>query len=100
MKKRVIYEIQALYRDNFRVTGYEFGEGQQSVCIVGSMRGNEIQQLYSCSRLIRQLKELEEKGFIARGHKILVIPCLNSYSMNIGKRFWSTDNTDINSETT
>lgn len=96
MKKTIIYELNTLYRSPMRVTGYEFGEGEESVCVVGSMRGNEIQQLYSCSRLIRQLKDLEEKGFIARGHKILVIPCLNSYSMNIGKRFWSTDNTDIN----
>ena len=26
----------------------------------------------------------------------MVIPCVNPHSMNIGKRFWSTDNTDIN----
>lgn len=26
----------------------------------------------------------------------MVIPCVNYYSMNIGKRFWSMDNTDIN----
>lgn len=24
------------------------------------------------------------------------MPCVNYYSMNIGKRFWSMDNTDIN----
>ena len=42
MKKITIYEIQGLYRDKFRVTGYEFGEGEKSVCIVGSMRGNEV----------------------------------------------------------
>jgi hypothetical protein len=28
---------------NFRVTGYEFGKGKKSVCIVGTMRGNEVQ---------------------------------------------------------
>ena len=27
MKKKVIYELKGLYRDNFRVTGYEFGKG-------------------------------------------------------------------------
>ena len=26
----------------------------------------------------------------------MVIPCVNYYSMNIGKRFWAMDNTDIN----
>lgn len=96
MRKTVVYELNALYRDPMRITGYEFGEGEESVCVVGSMRGNEIQQLYTCSKLIQYLKELEEKKLLNPGHKILVIPCLNSYSMNIGKRFWSTDNTDIN----
>ncbi|ETJ25334.1 Succinylglutamate desuccinylase/aspartoacylase, partial [human gut metagenome] len=27
---------------------------------------------------------------------ILVIPCINTYGMNIGKRFCTTDNVDIN----
>lgn len=26
----------------------------------------------------------------------MAIPCVNYYSMNIGKRFWAMDNTDIN----
>lgn len=96
MKKRVIYEIEALYRDNFRITGFEFGEGEESVCIVGSMRGNEVQQLYVCSQLVKKFKQLEEEGRIKEGHKILIIPSVNPYSMNIQKRFWPTDNTDIN----
>lgn len=96
MKKKIIYEIKGLYRDNFRVTGYEFGEGKKSVCILGSLRGNEVQQLYCCSRLVKKFKQLEEEGRIAKGHKILIIPSGNPYSMNIQKRFWSIDNTDIN----
>ena len=77
MKKRVIYEIKALYRDNFRVTGYEFGEGEKSVCIVGSMRGNEVQQLYVCSLLVKKFKQLEEEGRIKKGHRVLIIPSIN-----------------------
>lgn len=96
MKKINIYELNSLYREPMRVEGYEYGEGEKSVCVAGSMRGNEIQQLFACSKLIQRLKQLEEKGCIAEGKSILVIPCINTYSMNIGKRFWSTDNTDIN----
>lgn len=96
MKKRIIYEIKGLYRDNFRVTGYEFGKGKKSVCIVGSMRGNEVQQLYCCSQLVKKFKQLEEEGRITPGHRILIIPSCNPYSMNIQKRFWPIDNTDIN----
>ncbi|MGN0435102.1 MAG: M14 family metallopeptidase [Wujia sp.] len=96
MRKRVLYEIKGLYRDNFRVTGYEFGKGKKSVCIVGAMRGNEVQQLYCCSQLVKKFKQLEDEGRITSGHKILIIPSCNPYSMNIQKRFWPIDNTDIN----
>ncbi|MCM1373669.1 MAG: M14 family metallopeptidase [Muribaculum sp.] len=96
MNKRIIYELKGIYRDTFRVTGYEFGAGERSVCIVGSSRGNEVQQIYCCSQLVKKMKQLEEEGRISEGHQILIIPSVNPYSMNIQKRFWSTDNTDIN----
>lgn len=96
MKKLSIYELNSLYRESMNIIGYQFGSGEKSVCIIGSMRGNEVQQLFSCSKLIQRLKILEEQNLIKEGKSILVIPCVNSYSMNIGKRFWPTDNTDIN----
>lgn len=96
MKEKIIYELNSLYREPMQVKGYEFGSGEHAVCVVGSMRGNEVQQLYACGRLIRRLKRLEESGAIAEHKSILVIPCVNNYSLNIGKRFWPTDNTDIN----
>ena len=76
--------------------GYHFGRGEKSACIVGAIRGNEVQQLYICSKLVQRLKELEQKGAIASGKCITVIPSVNHYSMNVGKRFWPSDNTDIN----
>ncbi len=96
MKKITVYEIKGLYRDNFRVTGYEFGKGKKTLCIIGSMRGNEVQQLYCCSQLVKKFKQLEEEKRISSNTKILIIPCCNPYSMNIQKRFWPIDNTDIN----
>ncbi len=96
MREEVIYSFKGLYRDDFRVRGFEFGEGEKSVCILGSLRGNEYQQIYVCSLLISRLKELEQNGKIAAGHSIMIIPCGNPYSVNIKKRFWSIDNTDIN----
>lgn len=96
MKKETLFEIKAIYRDDFRVTGYTFGEGEKALCIIGSMRGNENQQLYCCSRLVARLKRLEEDGAIIPGRQIMVIPCANPYSINTKKRFWCTDNTDIN----
>ena len=96
MEKKIIYQFDSLYRDTFRVTGFEFGEGQKSVCIVGNTRGNEYQQVYTCAKLVQKLKQLEAAGKIKEGHKILVIPSVNPHSANVQKRFWPTDNTDIN----
>lgn len=96
MERHILYESPGLYRDDFRVEGFTFGQGEPAACIVGSMRGNEYQQLYVCSQLVCRLKELEEQGRLTGGKQILVIPCVNPYSMNVEKRFWSIDNTDIN----
>lgn len=96
MEKKILFEIKGLYRDDFRVTGYEFGQGEQAACIMGNFRGNEYQQIYTCSQLVRRLKTLEEQGRIKEGKKILVIPSANPYSVNVKKRFWAVDNTDIN----
>lgn len=96
MRKETLFELKSLYRDNLRISGFRFGKGQKSVCIVGSLRGNEIQQLYICSQLVKRLKKLEEEKRIISGKEILVIPTANPYSINSGKRFWPSDNTDIN----
>jgi predicted deacylase len=84
------------------IIGYTFGssgaagEGERSCCVVGALRGNEIQQMAICAQLVNTLKRLEENGRIADGKSVMIIPCANHYSMNIGKRFWTMDNTDIN----
>lgn len=96
MEKHTIFEIKGLYRDDFRVTGYTFGKGEKAVCVMGNFRGNEFQQIYTCSLLVDRLKKLEEEGRIRDGKEILVIPSGNPYSVNVAKRFWATDNTDIN----
>lgn len=96
MKKEVIYRLDSPYRESLDITGYRFGSGKKSACIVGSVRGNEVQQLYVCSQLIKKLKELEQHGAIVSDNEIMVIPSVNHHSMNIGKRFWAVDNTDVN----
>lgn len=96
MIKESLYTFKSPYRQDMHIYGYHFGKGEKSACIVGAIRGNEVQQLYICSQLVQRLKELEKKGAIASGKRITVIPSVNHYSMNVGKRFWPSDNTDIN----
>lgn len=96
MIKQIIYTLEAPYRENLTIYGYSFGKGEKSACIVGPTRGNEIQQLYICSQLVKALEVLEHNGAILHNNQILVIPSVNHFSMNIEERFWGMDHTDIN----
>ncbi|MCM1165899.1 MAG: M14 family metallopeptidase [Lachnospiraceae bacterium] len=96
MRKKTLYSLRSPYRESMDVIGFQFGHGEKAACVVGAMRGNEVQQMYVCSRLVNRLKALEAEGLISKGNEIMIIPSANYYSMNIGKRFWTMDNTDIN----
>ncbi len=96
MKRERLFVLPSPFRDEFRIHGFRFGSGQKSLAIVGAMRGDELQQQYICSQLVSTLQDLEENGAISADHEILVIPSANPFAMNIGKRFWAMDNTDIN----
>lgn len=96
MKKEVLYSLKSPYREPLDVIGFRFGGGEKTFAAVGSTRGNEIQQMYVCALLVKELKKIEKHREITPNKEILVIPCVNYYSMNIEKRFWTMDNTDIN----
>lgn len=96
MRKEIIFSMESPFRDTFRIQGFHFGSGKKSLAIVGTMRGDEIQQQYICSQIVRQLSILENNGKLVPDQEILVIPSVNPFSMNIEKRFWAMDNTDIN----
>ena len=96
MKEETLYTLQTPYRQQFEITGYRFGSGEKACAVVGGVRGNEVQQMYVCALLVRELKKLEKQGAVQSGSEILVVPCVNHFSMNVGSRFWALDNTDIN----
>lgn len=101
MIKEIIYELKSPYRDTMRITAYRFGDldnpdCEKTMAIVGATRGNEAQQMYNCSQLIAYFKTAEAQGKIEKGKSIVVIPTINNFSINIEKRFWAMDNTDIN----
>lgn len=78
------------------IRGYSFGKGDPAACILGSERGNEVQQMYICSQLVKALKELEANGCVNAGKKILVVPVINALGMNVDRRFFGVENQDIN----
>jgi predicted deacylase len=96
MIKEIIYSTKSPYRESLDIVGYTFGSGEKTCCVVGALRGTEIQQMAICAQLVDTLKRLEEKGCVVANKSVTVIPCANYYSMNIGKRLWTMDNTDIN----
>ncbi len=96
MVKEDIYTVKSPYREDMVVRGFCFGRGEPAACVLGSERGNEIQQMYVCSQLIVALKELEANGCINANKKIMVIPVINALSMNIDRRFFGVENQDIN----
>lgn len=96
MRIETLFEMKSPYRDDFRIRGYWFGQGEKTMAIVGAMRGDEIQQQYTCARLVSRLRSIEQRGGITEGQSILVVPSCNPFSMNVSKRFWAMDGTDIN----
>lgn len=98
MYKEEIYRVHSPYREDMVIKGYHFGRkgAEPAACILGAVRGNEMQQMYICSQLICALKELEANGCINTGKKILVIPVVNSMGLNVGRRFFGVEDTDIN----
>lgn len=96
MLEREIFRMKTPYREDLVVKGYQFGKGQKAACIVGPVRGNEIQQLYVCSQIVKALKELEQKNCISGNKEILVIPVVNTYSINVEQRFFGAERVDIN----
>lgn len=96
MKEQIIFSMSSPYRDDFRIKAYTFGHGEKTLAIVGSMRGDELQQQYVAARLVNQLADIEARGLLTEGVSVSVIPSVNPFSMNIEKRFWALDNTDIN----
>lgn len=98
MESLTLFELDTPYRERLTIQALAFGpqDAKESVAIVGAMRGNEVQQTFICASVVKHLQEMEAEGELSGEVRILVIPTVNSFSMNIAHRFWPMDNTDIN----
>ncbi len=98
MRTENLFTLDTPYREPLSIEAAVFGEANAEPCcaIVGSMRGNEAQQTFIAANTVRRLAALEEAGLLDPSRRIVVIPTVNAFSMNIHKRFWPVDNTDIN----
>ena len=97
MEKIEILRIESLSRAPLVVEGYLFKGSDvkaPKVAIVGAMEGDSILPLYCASTMVDFFKNKIDKKNI-KGD-VLIIPSINHYALNIGKRFWPLDNTDLN----
>ena len=53
MKREILYTMKMPYRQDFLLEGFRFGEGEKSCAVVGGIRGDEVQQMYTCARLVK-----------------------------------------------
>lgn len=96
MKRFDIVTLESPNRAPLKIEGFLFGEENTgpSLAIVGAMSGEHVNQLYVASQLVDYLRHKEEEGKIIG--RILVIPAINTYALNMGERHWPLDKTDIN----
>ncbi len=113
MLEQTLFSLDMPYRQPMDVKAFSFGvdshgrhlgddesadpaDFEDAACFVGGLRGNEVQQTFICSQLVRRLRSVEHDGGLVPGKRIMVVPCVNPASMNTGKRFWGGDGTDVN----
>ena len=96
MKKDILLTVPSYFRDDMNVMGYRFGKGEKSCVVLGALRGDEIQQLYVCARLVAYLREVERDGGIMPGKSVMVVPTAIGFSMNTGDRLWAPESMDFN----
>ena len=96
MKKDVIFTLPSYFRDDMHIMGYRFGKGEKTCVVLGALRGDEVQQLYVCARLVASLREIERDGGVQPGMSVMVVPTAVGLSMNAGTRIWAPENVDIN----
>ena len=96
MKKDTIFTVPSYFRDDMNIMGYRFGKGEKSCVVLGALRGDEVQQLYVCARLVAFLREVERDDGIMPGKSVMVVPTAVGLSMNTGNRLWAPENMDIN----
>ncbi|QKF83481.1 peptidase M14 family metallocarboxypeptidase, succinylglutamate desuccinylase/aspartoacylase-like protein [Halarcobacter ebronensis] len=97
VKRIEILKIESLSREPLIIEGFLFkGKSKKApkIAIVGAMEGEGILPLYCASKLVDFFKNKIDAKRI-KGD-VLIIPSVNHYAFNSGKRFWPLDNTDIN----
>ena len=96
MKKDILFTVSSYFRDDMNIMAYRFGKGEKTCAVIGALRGDEVQQLYVCARLVSFLREVEKEDGVQPGKSVMIVPTVIGASMNEGSRLWEPENMDIN----
>ncbi|MFR2149964.1 MAG: hypothetical protein ACLS7Z_05100 [Christensenellales bacterium] len=96
MKKDILFTLPSYFRDDMNIMAYRFGKGEKTCAVVGALRGDEVQQLYVCARLVSFLREVEKEDGVQPGKSVMIVPTVIGASINEGSRLREPENMDIN----
>lgn len=97
VNKIEILRLESLSREPLVIEGFLFkgcDPKAPKIAIVGAMEGEGVLPLYCASNLVNFFKNKIDENKI-KGD-VFIIPSINHYALNSGKRFWPLDNTNIN----
>ena len=79
MKKDILFTLPSYFRDDMNIMAYRFGKGEKTCAVVGALRGDEVQQLYVCARLVSFLREVEKEDGVQPGKSVMIVPLTSFY---------------------
>ena len=96
----VLLQMTAPTRADFEVPYHDFGPAAEAptlACVAG-LHGNELNGVFVLARLASYLKRLAaggQQGASLR-RRVLLIPAVNALGLNVRRRAWPFDGTDLN----
>lgn len=85
-----IFRLEAPYRGAYSLHRLEFGSGSPRVALVAGVHGNEVNGTYALNLVAGMLRVQAPRG------TVWLLPCVNSFGADEGRKRWPFDDRDIN----
>ena len=100
MSERVLLHMTAPVRDAFDIPYHDLGpqDAEPHVALVAGLHGNELNGVFVLSRLAGFLADVADgaRPPLALRARVIVVPAVNVLGVNVGRRAWPFDGTDLN----
>lgn len=100
MSERRLLRMTAPVRDPFEIPYHDVGDpgAPPRIAFVGGIHGNELNGVYVLAHLARFLRAVAEgeRPPLRLTGRVVVVPAVNVLGVNLRKRAWPFDGTDVN----